>query len=142
MGDNFMHDCRDHIHHEADVEKLDKETMNKKLNDQNQFKGFDDFMYFSYKYWPLITTDPENIAKAEQLFVELIKKFNKINSGKGENISAEIEKYTSHLDEVTGLIKDHDAHTATITISRYIKPFTIQDKFIRNFNKKVASAEI
>jgi hypothetical protein len=135
-----MHDCSDHIHNDFKLENLNKETLNSKLNAPDKFSGFDDFMYFSYKYWPLIKTEPENISKAENTFIQLAKKFNKLNGLDAAQLTQEAGKYSTHMDNVTRLIiEDGDSHTATVTIGKYIKPFTIQDKFIRNFNKKLTT---
>lgn len=138
-----MHDCSDHVHNHFDLNSLNKENMNLKLADLNKFKGFDDFIYFSYKYWPLIKSDNQIIEQLRILFVEAARKFNKFKNLDDTNLKLESDKYISHMEEAGKLLFDiGDVHNATVKISQFVKPFTIEDKFIRNFNKKLDSAEI
>ncbi len=133
-----MHDCHDHVHHEFNIGKLNEEVMNLKLNNITKFSGFDDFMYFSYKYWPLIKTSPESVEKIKSLFVEACKKFKKLSRLTDAQLVEEAEKYKTHMFEVENLIFElRDVHHATVAIGNYVKPFTIQEKFVRNFNKKL-----
>jgi hypothetical protein len=138
-----MHDCRDHIHHHFNIDGLNKELMNSKLEDITKFKGFDDFMYFSYKYWPLIKDNTEASNKAKELFLNAAKKFNKFKTLSEAKLAEKAEKYLEHLNETTRLIFEKgDVHNATVLIGDFAQAFTIQDKFVRNFNKKIDSAEI
>lgn len=138
-----MHDCSDHVHNHFDLASLNKENMNLKLDNLDKFKGFDDFVYFSYKYWPLIKSDNLIIEKLRALFVEAAKKFKKFRNLDDDKLKLEADKFINHLEETGKLLFDvGDVHNATVKISQFVKPFTIEDKFIRNFNKKLDSAEI
>lgn len=138
-----MHDCSDHVHNHFDIASLNKENMDLKLENLDKFKGFDDFVYFSYKYWPLIKSDNSIIEKLRGLFVEAAKRFKKFRNLDDDKLKLEADKFISHLEETGRLLFDvGDVHNATVKISQFVKPFTIEDKFIRNFNKKLDSAEI
>jgi hypothetical protein len=138
-----MHDCRDHVHFHFNKESINKESMEMKLNEVNKFKGFDDFMYFSYKHWFLIREDNEKLEKSKNMFIEAAKKFNKFRNLDSNQLLAEADKYITHLNEITRLLFElDDIHNATVKIGQFAKSFTIEDKFIRNFNKKLESIEI
>lgn len=138
-----MHDCSDHVHNHFDIASLKKENMDLKLENLDKFKGFDDFVYFSYKYWPLIKSDNSIIEKLRGLFVEAAKRFKKFRNLDDDKLKLEADKFINHLEETGKLLFDvGDVHNATVKISQFVKPFTIEDKFIRNFNKKLDSAEI
>ena len=134
MHDHHQHDNNNNIHYHPSVDGIDEVKILEQFNNLSNFKGFDDYMYFSYKYWLLLSKSEENIKKAKDNFIEICNKYNKI---KGGDQNQQAENYIQNLKNVTDMMNAHDLSNATNLVISFVKTYTMQDKFIRNFNKRV-----
>lgn len=133
-----MHDHGNHIHYHPAKDEANKEKILNKISSADNFKGFDDFMYFSYKNWLLFQENQADLDKAKNTFIEVGKKFKKFKDS--QDPQSEAEKYLENITNVTDMMGKHDLHNATVLVENFVKPYTIADKFVRNFNKKIVEA--
>ncbi len=133
MHDHHQHD-NNNIHYHPSVDGIDEVKVLEQFNNLDNFKGFDDYMYFSYKYWLLLAKSDENIKKAKDNFIQICNKYNKNKVG---DQNQQAENYIQNLKNVTGMMNAHDLSNATNLVTSFVKTYTMQDKFIRNFNKRV-----
>lgn len=134
MHDHHHHDSN-HLHFHPSVENVDKNKITAKISNSDNFKGFDDFMYFAYKYWLVLKDDQETINKAKNTFIEVCTKFKKFKGSEYTNTIA--DKFVENLNNATDLMLNHELEEVTSLIEKFVKPYTLADKFMRNFNKRM-----
>lgn len=135
MHDHHHHHDSNHLHFHPSAENVDKVKVIDKLSNIDSFKGFDDFMYFAYKNWIVLKDSEEDINKAKNTFVEVCKKFKKFKSD--EDVNTASDKFVENMNNSTDLMLNHELEEVTALIEKFVRPYTLSDKFIRNFNKRM-----
>jgi hypothetical protein len=135
MHDHHHHHNSNHLHFHPSKDNMDKEKIINELVNLDSFKGFDDFMYFAYKYWIILKDNVEDINKVKSSFIGVCKKYKKLKENEDINLLG--DKLVENLDNSLNLMVNHELEEVTSLIKNFVKPYTISEKFIRNFNKRV-----
>ncbi|MFN8575674.1 MAG: hypothetical protein U0354_02340 [Candidatus Sericytochromatia bacterium] len=135
MHEHHHHHNSNHLHFHPSKENVDKIKILDTLTNISSFKGFDDFMYFVYKYWIVLKDNEDDINKVKSSFIEVCKKFKKLKDSEDINIVS--NKLVENLDNSISLMLNHELEEVTSLIEKFVRPYTISEKFIRNFNKRV-----
>ena len=136
MHDHHHDHNSNHLHFHPSAENVDQAKIIDKISNPDNFKGFDDFMYFAYKYWIVLKDNEESINKSKSTFVAVCTKFKKFKVN--EDVNAASDTFVKNLNNATDLMLNHELDEVTSLIEKFVRPYTLSEKFIRNFNKRMA----